>query len=62
MERKAAIIEKHVVTNIIVIDDDTPKDLYSVELEADSEVSIGWKYDGIKFTAPKQPKPVNTEE
>lgn len=62
MERKAAKIEKNIVTNVLVIDDDTPKDLYDVELDADSTVGIGWKYLGGEFKQPKQPKPKSTEE
>lgn len=62
MERKAAIIKKDIVTNIIAIDDDTPKELYDVELEADSPVNIGYKYLGGEFIAPKEPKQVSAEE
>lgn len=65
MERKAAIIKRNVVTNVILIDDDTPKDLYDVELEADSIVSVGFKYKDGKFTAPKpeaDPAPADDQE
>ncbi|HRJ06872.1 MAG TPA: hypothetical protein PK911_04995 [Candidatus Saccharibacteria bacterium] len=61
MERRAVKIENNVVTNVLIIDDDTPKDLYDVELEEGSNVSIGWKYDGSEFTEPKQPKQKPTE-
>ena len=53
MERRAVKIEKGKVTNVLVIDDKTPKELFDVELEQDSPVGIGWKYDGSEFIAPK---------
>lgn len=62
MERRAAIIKKNVVTNVILIDDDTPKDLYDVELEADSTVSVGFSYKNGKFTAPEQPRDLAEQE
>lgn len=56
-ERRAVKIEKGVVTNVILIDDDTPKELYDIELESGSNVGIGWKHISSEFVAPKQAKP-----
>lgn len=53
MERRAAKIENGVVTNVILIDDDTPKDLYDIELEVNSLVSVGFKYNDGEFIAPE---------
>ena len=48
-ERRAVKIEKGVVTNVIVIDDDTPKELYDVKIKSNTAVSIGWKYENGIF-------------
>lgn len=61
-ERKAVKLEKNKVTNVMVIDDNTPKELYDVEIDADSNVAIGWKYSGGEFIEPKHTEPANTEE
>lgn len=62
MEKTAAKIEKGKVTNVIVVDSKTPKELYDVELEAGSEVAIGWAYKDGEFIAPKREKPTDGSE
>lgn len=52
--RRAVILKDKVVENIIVIDDDTPKELYDVEIEDDVFVNIGYEYKRGKFVAPKE--------
>lgn len=56
MEQRAAKIENGIVTNILIIDSSTPKELYDVKLKKENEVSIGWKYEDGRFIEPEQPK------
>lgn len=59
MERRAAKIEKGKVVNILVIDDNTPREFYDVELGEDEVVEIGWKHKAGKFIAPKPEAPAD---
>lgn len=61
-EKRAVKIEDGVVTNVIVIDDNTPKSLYDVKLKSDEEASVGWKYEDEKFIAPPQESPEDASE
>lgn len=50
---KAVKIEDGIVKNVLVIDDSTPKELFDVEIEDESTVDIGWKYEDGEFIAPE---------
>ena len=47
-----AIIENDEVVNVIVADQVFIKEQKINAILCDSEVSVGWKYDGKKFIAP----------
>lgn len=61
MERHLAIVEQGVVVNVVVVDlNDTATIAHfgGLLLPVDSQVGIGWSYDGTNFAAP--PAPIKT--
>lgn len=56
MEQRAVKIQDGIVTNVLVIDDNTPKDFYDMKLEDGANVGVGWKFEDGEFIQPEQPK------
>ena len=55
-----AYIQDNIVTNIIVADagDSVPEGVTLVEITSETEIDIGWSWDGTVFINPNPPPPV----